>query len=263
MRLIGHRGARNEAPENTLGGFQHIIALGLKAVEFDVRLLQDQQLAVIHDDNFLRTSGMDQAVAATPSYQLAHIDNRVGWDHWPQAEPTPLLTDVLSLIAHFEHIEIEVKAVNDEQQAELLVKRLHDCLSGWHDRVTITSFDLKVLQALHNYQLSEQSSSQSNIQPNTQPNHQHTFKRGLLVELPLGDAIIPIAQQYGCTHIGLKDMFTTQELVEKVKFAGLSCSVWTVNNIERARQLADWGIDGLITDIPSQMMQANIANCTL
>ncbi len=243
MRLIGHRGARNEAPENTLGGFQHIIALGLKAVEFDVRLLQDQQLAVIHDDNFLRTSGMDQAVASTPSYQLAHVDNRVGWDHWPQAEPTPLLADVLNLIEHFEHIEIEVKAVNDEQQAQLLVEQLHHCLVDWHDRVTITSFDLKVLQALHNYQSS--------------------FKRGLLVELPLGDAIIPIAQQYGCTHIGLKDIFTTQELVEKVKFAGLTCSVWTVNSIERARQLADWGIDGLITDIPSQIMQANIPNCVL
>ncbi|HDX5781565.1 TPA: glycerophosphodiester phosphodiesterase, partial [Acinetobacter baumannii] len=24
MRIIGHRGARREAPENTLGGFQHI-----------------------------------------------------------------------------------------------------------------------------------------------------------------------------------------------------------------------------------------------
>lgn len=64
MRLIGHRGARS--PENTLGGFQHIIALGLTAVEFDVRLLQDHQLAVIHDDNFLRTSGSDQLVATFP-----------------------------------------------------------------------------------------------------------------------------------------------------------------------------------------------------
>ena len=240
MRLIGHRGARNEAPENTLGGFQHIIRLGLTAVEFDVRLLQDHQLAVIHDDNFLRTSGRNQLVATTLSDQLVHTDNRVGWDHWLQPEPTPLLPDVLKLIQHFEHIEVEVKAVNDEHEAQLMVQQLHHCLAGWHDRVVVTSFDLKLLQALQD---------------------QHsTFKRGLLVELPFGDAIIPIAKQYGCTHVGLKDIFTTQDLVEKIKFENLTCSVWTVNNIQRAEQLESWGIDGLITDIPSQMRQANIGS---
>lgn len=240
MRLIGHRGARNEAPENTMGGFQHIIGLGLTAVEFDVRLLQDHQLAVIHDDNFFRTSGRDQLVATTLSDQLVHTDNRVGWDNWPTAEPTSLLPEVLSLIEHFEHIEVEVKAVTDEHEAQIMVQQLHHHLAGWHDRVVITSFDLKVLQAL------QQQKS--------------TFKRGLLVELPFGDAIIPIAKQYGCTHIGLKDIFTTQDLVEKIKFESLTCSVWTVNNIQRAKQLATWGIDGLITDIPSQMIQANIGN---
>ena len=240
MRLIGHRGARNEAPENTMGGFQHIIGLGLTAVEFDVRLLQDHQLAVIHDDNFFRTSGRDQLVATTLSDQLVHTDNRVGWDNWPTAEPTSLLPEVLSLIEHFEHIEVEVKAVTDEHEAQIMVQQLHHHLAGWHDRVVITSFDLKVLQAL------QQQKS--------------TFKRGLLVELPFGDAIIPIAKQYGCTHIGLKDILTTQDLVEKIKFESLTCSVWTVNNTERAKQLASWGVDGLITDVPSQMIQANIGN---
>lgn len=241
MRLIGHRGARNEAPENTLGGFKHIVALGLKAVEFDVRLLQDQQLAVIHDDNFKRTSGLDQTIALSSSYHLAHTDNRVGWDHWPQSEPTPLLSEVLGLIAHFEHIEVEIKAVNDEQQAQLIARQLHQALDGWQDRVILTSFDLKVLEAL---------SSQNS-----------PFRRGLLVELPLGDAIIPIAKQLGCSRIGLRDSFTTQELIEKIHFEQLQCSIWTVNNIERARQLASWKVDGLITDVPSQMLAAHIEGC--
>ena len=41
MKIIGHRGARGEAPENTLGGFQYIHDLGIRAVEFDVRQLKD------------------------------------------------------------------------------------------------------------------------------------------------------------------------------------------------------------------------------
>lgn len=243
MRLIGHRGARNEAPENTIGGFKHIIALGLKAVEFDVRLLQDQQLVVIHDDDFLRTTGLDQTIAMTSSFQLAHTDNRVGWDSWPQAEPTPLLSEVLELIKHFEHIEVEIKAVNDERQAQLIAHQLHQALDGWQGRVTFTSFDLKVLEAFKSLNSS--------------------FQRGLLVEIPLGDAIIPIAKQLGCCRIGLRDSFATQDLIEKIHFEQLRCSVWTVNNVARARQLASWKIDGLITDVPSQMLAAHIEGCTL
>ena len=43
MKIIGHRGARGEAPENTLGGFQYIHDIGIRAVEFDVRQLKDQE----------------------------------------------------------------------------------------------------------------------------------------------------------------------------------------------------------------------------
>lgn len=50
MRIIGHRGARGEAPENTLGGFQYIQDLGIRAVEFDVRQLKDDALIIMHDD---------------------------------------------------------------------------------------------------------------------------------------------------------------------------------------------------------------------
>lgn len=243
MQLIGHRGARGEAPENTLGGFQYIIDLGLKAVEFDVRLLQDHQLAVIHDDDFIRTSGKQQKVQHTSSSQLAKTDNRVGWQHWETPEPTPTLAQVLALIKHFEHIEVEVKAVNNDQEAHLIVEKLHHELAGWQQQATITSFDLKILNALH--------------QQNSQ------FKRGLLVELPLGDVIIQIAKQYGCSRIGLKDAFVTADLVQKIKAEKLLCSVWTVNSIERARFLSTLGIDGLITDVPLEMIKAKIDHCQL
>ena len=54
MRIIGHRGARDEAPENTLAGFQYIHDLGIRAVEFDVRQLKDDELIIMHDDNFFK-----------------------------------------------------------------------------------------------------------------------------------------------------------------------------------------------------------------
>ena len=56
MRLIGHRGARGEAPENTLSGFRHLRALGVRAVEFDIHLSADGELMVIHDAELSRTT---------------------------------------------------------------------------------------------------------------------------------------------------------------------------------------------------------------
>ncbi|MFH4052427.1 glycerophosphodiester phosphodiesterase family protein, partial [Acinetobacter baumannii] len=91
MRIIGHRGARREAPENTLGGFQYIKNLGIRGVEFDIRQLQDQELVVIHDDNFLRTAGVDQIVEHSTLAQALSFDHRQNWPNWPTSEPTPIV----------------------------------------------------------------------------------------------------------------------------------------------------------------------------
>ncbi len=57
MKIIGRGGVVRvgEAPENTLGGFQYIQDIGIRAVEFDVRQLKDNALIVMHDDDFVRT----------------------------------------------------------------------------------------------------------------------------------------------------------------------------------------------------------------
>ena len=84
-------------------------------------------------------------------------------------------------------------------------------------------------------------------------------KRGLLIEMPLPvHSIIEIAQQLGCQRVGIKDSLCTAELIDALHQHDLACSVWTVNRVDRARQLQDWGADGLITDVPSQMLAAHI-----
>lgn len=236
MRIIGHRGARREAPENTLGGFQHIKDLGIRGVEFDIRQLQDQELVVIHDDNFLRTAGVDQIVEQSTLAQALTFDHRQNWPNWPNSEPTPTLIGVLNLLNNFDHIEVEVKAVRDMVFAEKLVQKLESELQGYEKVVTITSFDLQILTALRDI--------------NSQ------FKRGLLVEIPVGATAIELAHQFGCCHIGWHDQLATDEMIQLSHQAGLNISVWTVNDVERAKKLRDLDIQGLITDIPTTMLEA-------
>lgn len=239
MRIIGHRGARGEAPENTLGGFAHLRDLGVRAVEFDVRQIADGALVVVHDDCLARTTGKVAAVAALRSEHLHTHNHCQHWPHWPRREPTPTLAQVLAVLEDFDHIEVELKPVAGVTQAVALVNRLLDELGGWGDQVVLTSFDPLILTTL------QQSGT--------------ALRRGLLVEQwdPRGaQASMDTALQLGCVQMGVHDPLCSGQAIEAIHRAGLQCSVWTVNDPERAWQLQYWGADGLITDVPQRMLDA-------
>lgn len=240
MKIIGHRGARGEAPENTLGGFQYINDLGIRAVEFDVRQLKDGELIIMHDDNFLRTTGTDQSLYDLDSTQLEAYNQANIWMDW-EKQVTPTLRQSLKIMHDFDHLEVEVKAVETAQQAEKLVIELQTQLQGFEHTAIITSFDLKIHQAL-------------------QQQRSH-FKRGLLIEegfaeANLAEKAIEQALELQCCQIGWMNQLATNDIVKATQNAGLAVSIWTVNDIERAKYLRDLGIQGLITDFPKMMQTA-------
>ncbi|PJG44859.1 glycerophosphodiester phosphodiesterase [Acinetobacter tandoii] len=234
MQIIGHRGARGEAPENTLGGFQYLHDLGIRAVEFDVRQLKDDTLVVMHDDNFLRTTSIDFDLYNCTIDDLRNYNQAAIWMDW-QPQVTPTLEQSLNVLSEFSHLEVEVKAVNDLAAAERLIQSLHHALTGFEHNAVITSFDLKIHQAL------QQSNS--------------PFKRGLLIEDESQEHAIEQALSFGCSRIGWMNQLATDAMIQATQAAGLKVSVWTVNDVERAKHLQACGIDGLITDFPTMMLQ--------
>ena len=56
--IIGHRGAKGIAPENSLSGFKKAVELGIDGIELDVHLTKDGKLVVIHDMDLKRLSGL-------------------------------------------------------------------------------------------------------------------------------------------------------------------------------------------------------------
>lgn len=235
MRIIGHRGARGEAPENTLGGFQYIHDLGIRAVEFDVRQLQDQSLIVMHDDNFIRTTAQNHSLYSCSKEDLNTFNQAEIWMDWPTFEPTPLLEDALKIMQDFEHLEIEIKFVNNYQEAEKLIEALEPQLKGFEQSAIITSFDKKIHDVL------QQQGSR--------------FKRGLLIEEDVKYQAIDDALALGCIQIGWMNQLASHELIQATLQAELNLSIWTVNDVERAKQLRDLGVHGLITDFPKMMLQ--------
>lgn len=234
MKIIGHRGARGEAPENTLGGFQYIQDIGIRAVEFDVRQLKDNALVIMHDDQFTRTAGKKKALYECMSNELHHYNQSFHWKDWSQFEPTPFLSETLKIIQNFEHIEVEVKEVNNSDEAGQLIDALHVQLEGFEKTAVITSFDTKIHHALH------KSKSK--------------FKHGLLIEDDIQFKAIDQALELGCCQIGWMDSLASDTMIKATQQANLDISVWTVNNVKRAQHLKDLGVQGLITDYPQRMI---------
>lgn len=235
MRIIGHRGARGEAPENTLGGFQYIQDIGIRAVEFDVRQLKDNALIIMHDDNFVRTTGLQKPLYECSRQDLSQYNHAVKWSEWKKVEATPMLDQTLTVIHNFDHIEVEVKSVASQADAEKITLELEQQLQGYEHSVVITSFDPKIHQALQ-----QQNSS---------------LKRGLLIETDVKYQAIDQALELGCCQIGWMNELASKDIIQATQAAELTISVWTVNDVNRARELRDWGIQGLITDYPKLMMQ--------
>jgi glycerophosphoryl diester phosphodiesterase len=72
--VIGHRGNRAHAPENTLESLRQAVALGGDAVEFDLRVTRDGALVVIHDDTLDRTTNGSGPVALRTMTELRGLD---------------------------------------------------------------------------------------------------------------------------------------------------------------------------------------------
>ncbi|MGM3387214.1 glycerophosphodiester phosphodiesterase [Stutzerimonas stutzeri] len=230
MTLIyGHRGAKGEAPENTLTSFQQCLAHGVRRCELDLHLSKDGELMVIHDPTLKRTTGRRGKVVEQEAEDLVRLDARHGGPGWKQPCPIPRLAELFER-CDFEHWQLEVKSASRVRAARSVqaIKALAE-QHGLLDRITVTSGSREVLRALR--RLTPELSC------------------GLVAEYAWLDPI-KVAQQYGCDYLVLKWTLCTPERIAKAQQQGLHVSVWTVNEPALMRRLADFGVDSLITDFP-------------
>lgn len=60
----GHRGSPLSAPENTMESFQEAVNAKMDLVEFDLALSKDGEVVIMHDDDLLRTCGVEGNVSS-------------------------------------------------------------------------------------------------------------------------------------------------------------------------------------------------------
>lgn len=235
MIIVGHRGARNEAPENTLAGFRHLRSLGIHYVELDVRLSKDEELVVVHDTSVNRTTKCKGNVRDLSAQELNAMDASL---HFPASPDShiPTLKQVLDAWPELAYIQLEVKT-DHKKTLRLITEKLSQLVleRSLLNVAVVTSSDQNVLALMH--QLAPQ------------------IHRGFVAERFTRNPI-DVCLNHHCSHLVVNHHRCSAALITQAQSLGLIVSVWTVNQINTARKLHNWGVDSIITDVPTQMLQA-------
>lgn len=233
ITIVGHRGAKGEAPENTLAGFEWVRQQQVAEVELDVRLAGDDTLIVLHDKNLKRTVGIDASSLDYAAADLAQLDARHSFPHWPQSTGVPTLAAVFDCGAPDLHYQLEVKGESLPR-----LKRLADQLA-------------QLVEAHHLQQQVVVTSSHAGFLAHLGKRHPH-LARGYICEhhhqQPLRRS-----RELGVQWLMPGWKLVTPTLIKKATEAGMQISVWTVNDLATAETLTQLGISSLITDFPSTL----------
>lgn len=150
LSSIGHRGAGNHAPENTMAAMRLAARYPVPGVEFDVRLTKDSIPILMHDDSFKRTTGFRAKVAETP-YAISQALNAARYNPAFPAEPPPSLSAVLHFLGTTDIplVLAEIKH-EDNFSPEVEAKRVLRAArgSGLDKRLVFYSGSTEVLRAL-------------------------------------------------------------------------------------------------------------------
>jgi glycerophosphoryl diester phosphodiesterase len=263
--LQGHRGARGLWPENTIPGFLNAIDLGVNTLEMDLAVTAEGQLVVSHEPYLsseicLDQNGKDILEAQQLSFNIFKMtyDQLVEYDCGSRIHPRfpdqekmavfkPRLVDVINHVETYlkekslptvnYNIEIKSSIASDNLYHPTpaifsdLVYQLVNLKLDW-SRVTIQSFDFRVLQYFHT----------------TYPD----VTLALLIESELPwkaniDSLGFTPQIYSCDYNLL-----TKETVSELQTANMKVIPWTVNERADMDRLLEWGVDGIITDYPDR-----------
>jgi glycerophosphoryl diester phosphodiesterase len=206
--LLGHRGARHGAPENTLAAFDLALEHGADGFEFDVRRTRDGRSVVCHDPKFHRL--------AVRTHTLAQLQAR----SQSAEERPPSLEEVLARYSRTAFLNLEIKVRGWESDVAEALQRCRP-QRGY----CVSSFLPSVVRKLHALDIS--------------------LPLGIICQsrwqLRRWKAL-PVA--YVIPHYRLLSL----PLVQRLQAEGKTVITWTVNKPAQMLRADAWGVDGIISD---------------
>lgn len=288
FELQGHRGARGLWPENTLGGFERALALGVSAFELDCGVTRDGVVVVSHDPelnpdctrdadgHFLARSGPALCAltyAELQSYDVGRLRPGSAYAaRFPRQQPLdgeriPRLADVLTLVrtrgVGRVRLAIEIKTFAEEPQRTLapepFVRAVRDDIerTASASLVSVLAFDWQVLRCAQRLMpgvpttaLTEQQPGEDTVRVGAQG--VSPWLAGLDPE-QFGRSVPRLVKASGAGTWGPDYLDLDARSVEQAHALGLRVVPWTVNAPEDMERMLEFGVDGMISDRPDRL----------
>ncbi len=215
---IAHRGASFDAPENTPEAFRLALEQGADMIETDLHLTRDRAIALHHDATL---GGVEIG-----EFPLAELRVR--------APAIPTLEEALDLIEDRIPFNLELKTAGEAEYEGLEARALEEVgARGLLRRTLFSSFSVSVLTRLRG------------LEPKA--------RIGLLASGTAESEIDERARDVGAEAVHLHWSQARRERIEKLHELGFRVHVYTVDDPERQRQLLEWQVDGIFTNVPARL----------
>jgi len=228
---IAHRGNPDEAPESTLPAFESAVQLGVDMIEFDVQMLADGELAVMHDPTVDRCTNRSGALAAMTLAEVKKLDAGSWFDRRFTGTRVPSLREAMDAIPPPIEMNVHLKTVRDEDDRyEMRVlEEIHD--AGVADRVLIVHHHLPSLERLRE----------------AAPELEYCW----LGRVPDGLEYLCQAAAEGFRVLQPNRGLMSPEFCAAVRENGMHANVFWADTRQDMEQFIAWGIGGILTNRPA------------
>ena len=237
--VVAHRGASAAAPENTMDAFRLGVEAGADAIELDVHLTADGQLAVIHDDTLDRTTNRTGRVAELTMDDIREADagatfirpGDTGYAFDARGVKVPTLPEVLDWLPDGIGLVVEIKA---RAAADAVAAAVAGTPVRESQRLAVISFDEVAIDRVRE------------LDPGVRTGY-------LLVPTQPIEPALVWATEHG--HVGVfpwdGDLgLDPLPLLAQAHAYGREIGCYVVNDPERMQHLAACGLWGFVTDVP-------------
>jgi len=242
--ILGHRGARLRAPQNTLPAFQAAIDHGADGVEFDVQLTKDGHLVIHHDFSIEQDSNGHGFIASMTFADLRALD----FGSWfaPEFEGTqiPTLAETLDCVKDMKYINVELKRPLEPWRRELVEKTVAEVKNaGLTDKVVFSSFDYQTVDRIKELDPSLECGLLYD------PLKTECYDRRILWPC----LNLKVAAEHGveCLHPYYANITYTPNYLKDAHAAGLKVNLWGIKDHQEdvLAKFKATDVDSIITDL--------------
>jgi glycerophosphoryl diester phosphodiesterase len=258
-----HQGGAWEGPSSTLYTLRRALEVGATAVELDVHATRDRQLVVCHDETVDRTTNGAGQICELTLEELRQLDNAYWWT--PGADVSPGLAP--------QDYPLRGRAPADHEFGVASLDEVLELLDGVVVNLDIkrTAPDVEPYEELLAATLRRFGRGDDTIVASFNDAAIASFRRAA-PELPTSLATLETAEFYRCVQAGAEYARTggvalqvpatfgevtvvDDAFVARAHEEQLAVHVWTVNERDQMLSLLALGVDGIITDTPSVLVE--------